>query len=211
MICRQHCHLSICEYWWSWTNTVSEQKIILILKRGPFLRICDLLVLHLENLPLVSIRGTDCHIRNTFCQWWQSFSRPRSDRRCRSQSRRCNESSPPGGPGNLRQDVYSSQLEIEFKWYAPVSTFAVNCSAEAEVLLSTCSPPISRTSLSQDSIWPRRALQIRVSQGRLGGKDITWRVSWRGSSTAGWLHESAETPLFSCSWEPPFKSIIYWE
>ena len=37
---RQHCRLSICEYWLSWTNTVSEQKIpitILILKRGPCL------------------------------------------------------------------------------------------------------------------------------------------------------------------------------
>ena len=35
---RQHCRLSICEYWLSWTNT--EQKIpitILILKRGPCL------------------------------------------------------------------------------------------------------------------------------------------------------------------------------
>ena len=39
---RQHCRLSICEYWLSWTNTVSEQKIpitILILKRGPCLGI----------------------------------------------------------------------------------------------------------------------------------------------------------------------------
>ena len=38
---RQHCRLSICENWLSWTNTVSEQKIpitILILKRGPCLR-----------------------------------------------------------------------------------------------------------------------------------------------------------------------------
>ena len=40
--CRQHCRLSICENWLSWTNTVSvsEQKIpitILILKRGPCL------------------------------------------------------------------------------------------------------------------------------------------------------------------------------
>ena len=37
---RQHCRLSICEYWLSLTNTVSEQKItitILILKRGPCL------------------------------------------------------------------------------------------------------------------------------------------------------------------------------
>ena len=37
---RQHCRLSICEYWLSWTNTVSEQKIpisILILKRRPCL------------------------------------------------------------------------------------------------------------------------------------------------------------------------------
>ena len=37
---RQHCRLSICENWLSWTNTVSEQKIqitILILKRGPCL------------------------------------------------------------------------------------------------------------------------------------------------------------------------------
>ena len=84
---------------------------------GLCLRICDLLVLHWENLPLVSIRGTDCLIRNTFCQWWQSFLRPRSDRRCRSQSRRCNVSSPPDGPGNLRHDVYSSQLEIEINWY----------------------------------------------------------------------------------------------
>ena len=98
-------------------NKGSIPITIPILKRGPCLRICDLLVLHLENLPLVLIRGTDCHIRNTFCQWWQSFLRPRSDRRCRSQSRRCNVSSPPSGPGNLRHDVYSSQLEIEIKWY----------------------------------------------------------------------------------------------
>ena len=39
---RQHCRLSICENWLSWTNTVSvsEQKIpitILIMKRGPCL------------------------------------------------------------------------------------------------------------------------------------------------------------------------------
>ena len=37
---RQHCRLSICENWLSWTNTVSEQKIpitILILKLGPCL------------------------------------------------------------------------------------------------------------------------------------------------------------------------------
>ena len=37
---RQHCRLSICEYWFSWTNTASEQKIlitILTLKRGPCL------------------------------------------------------------------------------------------------------------------------------------------------------------------------------
>ena len=37
---RQHCRLSICEYWLSWTNTVSEQKIpitIIILKRRPCL------------------------------------------------------------------------------------------------------------------------------------------------------------------------------
>ena len=37
---RQHCRLNICEYWLSWTNTVSVQKIpinILILKRGPCL------------------------------------------------------------------------------------------------------------------------------------------------------------------------------
>ena len=39
---RQHCRLRICEYWLSWTNTVSvsEQKIpitILILERGPCL------------------------------------------------------------------------------------------------------------------------------------------------------------------------------
>ena len=39
---RQHCRLSICENWLSWTNTVSvsEQKIpitILILKQGPCL------------------------------------------------------------------------------------------------------------------------------------------------------------------------------
>ena len=36
----QHCRLSICEYWLSWTNTVSEQEIpitILSLKRGPCL------------------------------------------------------------------------------------------------------------------------------------------------------------------------------
>ena len=39
-VVRQHCRLSICENWLSWTNTVSEQKIpitILILKRGPCL------------------------------------------------------------------------------------------------------------------------------------------------------------------------------
>ena len=43
-VIQQHCRLSICEYWLSWTNTVSvsvsEQKIpitILILKRGPCL------------------------------------------------------------------------------------------------------------------------------------------------------------------------------
>ena len=37
---RHHCRLSNCEYWLSWTNTVSEQKIpitILILKLGPCL------------------------------------------------------------------------------------------------------------------------------------------------------------------------------
>ena len=37
---RQYCRLSICEYWLSWTNTVSEQNIplaILTLKRGPCL------------------------------------------------------------------------------------------------------------------------------------------------------------------------------
>ena len=34
---RQHCRLSICDYWLSWTNTVSEAKIqitLLILRRG---------------------------------------------------------------------------------------------------------------------------------------------------------------------------------
>ena len=41
-VTRRHCRLSICEYWLSWTNTVSEQKIpisILILKRGPCLSV----------------------------------------------------------------------------------------------------------------------------------------------------------------------------
>ena len=33
---RQHCRLSICEYWLSWTNTVSEAKIqiTLLIRNG---------------------------------------------------------------------------------------------------------------------------------------------------------------------------------
>ena len=32
---RQHCRLSICDYWWSWTNTEAKIQItLLILRRG---------------------------------------------------------------------------------------------------------------------------------------------------------------------------------
>ena len=76
---RQHCRLSICENWLSWTSTVSEQKIpitILILKRGPCLDLVGSIpgqgvqVVHehrlLQVLPHQLVKKMEClHVSRT--------------------------------------------------------------------------------------------------------------------------------------------------